>query len=102
MKRNSLILIIVCLFLLTLTCFSFWWIALAILVALVSVASKFYLNKIDVINARKGEVEMELIEKCEQLEKAARLEKEMRKKVEWIQKSKTLVLKQINHEIRTP
>jgi signal transduction histidine kinase/ActR/RegA family two-component response regulator len=102
MKKNYLVFIIACLFFLTLTYFSMWWIVLSILVALVYVAYRFYSNKINRVNACKTALEMELTEKCEQLEKAVRREKTMRSNIEEIQKSKTTVLNKISHEIRSP
>jgi CheY-like chemotaxis protein len=102
MKKNYLFLITGCLFFLTLTYFSIWWIVLAIAAGLIGIAYRAHLNRINGIDARKTELELELVEKCEQLETAVRLEKNMRRKIEEIQKSKTAVLNKISHEIRTP
>ena len=101
MKKYYLFLIIGCLFFLTLTYFSIWWIVLAILVGLIWTAYRVHLNRINGIDARKLELELELVEKSELLETAVRQEKNIRRKMEEIQKSKTAVLNKISHEIRT-
>ncbi len=102
MKKNYFILVMGCLFFLTLTYFSIWWIILAIAVGLVGIAYRVHRNRVDRLDARQTEMEMELAEKSEQIEKGILREKNMRRKIEEIQKSKTAVLIKISHEIRTP
>ena len=102
MKKNYILLIIGCLFFLTLTFFSVWWIVLAILVGLTSIAYRVHRNLINRMEALKSEMELGLAEKTEQLEKSFRNEKNMRRKIDEIQQSKTVVLNKISHDIRNP
>jgi CheY-like chemotaxis protein/signal transduction histidine kinase len=105
MKKNYLILVIGCffiLFILSLTYFSIWWVVLAMVIGLACLAYRIYYNRVNLLDARNTELEMQLAEKSEQLDKGMRNEKNMRSKMEEIQKSKTTVLNKISHEIRSP
>ncbi len=91
-----------CLFFLTLTYFSIWWIVLAMLFGLACLVYRIHTNQIARINACKSKLEIELAEKSEQFEKSSRNEKSIRRKIEEIQWSKTTVLNKISHDIRNP
>ena len=102
MKKNYILLLIACLFFLTLVFFSLWSMVIAIIVGLACIAYRTYRNQINRMEALKSDMEMQLYEKSEQLEKCFRNEKNMRLKIEEIQKSKTAVLNKISHDIRNP
>jgi CheY-like chemotaxis protein/signal transduction histidine kinase len=102
MKKNYILLIVGCLFFLALTYFSIWWIVLAILIGLASIAYRIHCNLINQIEARTSELELELAEKSGQIEKWLRNEKIMRRRMEEIQQSKTAVLNKLSHDIRNP
>ncbi|HXB45888.1 MAG TPA: response regulator [Puia sp.] len=102
MKKNYILLVVGCLFFLTLTFFSIWWIVLALVFGLGCIVYRIHRNLLNKVEAHKSDLEQELAEKLAQLEKGLRNEKNMRRKIDEIQQSKTVVLNKISHDIRTP
>src|SRR5688572_5612674 len=102
MKTNHIILFASPVILFTLLYFSTWLFMGGIALAMILIAIKFYMLKIQSLGARNRVLEAEVDYLHERLERAVVKEEKTAKEAEKIRQSRSELLSVLSHEIRTP
>jgi CheY-like chemotaxis protein/signal transduction histidine kinase len=102
MKKFYVILLVVSVTFFAMLYFSIWWLLAGVAAIAVFLAYRFYAGHLALAQAKKEELEQEVLELQDQLDRSIMKEQKTNKKAEQIKASNQNLLKVISHEVRTP